>query len=265
VLQLEKVTLKFGKSITALDEATLKVHRDEVVGLVGESGSGKTMVARTALQLLPSEGQITTGEILYETAEGHTQDLIRMSESELRRHVRGTEIAMIFQNPTGSLNPVRPVGTQIREVLRRHRDLSSTELGEEARSLLQRVGISPDRGDSYASELSGGQAQRVAIARAVACRPRLLIADECTSALDVVIQQKILDLLGDLREDFGMAMLMISHNLQLVANVADRIVVLKDGSVVESGSATQIYHRPSHPYTQKLRESIPEMSTERKA
>lgn len=263
MLQLEKVTLKFG-SITALDEATLEVHRDEVVGLVGESGSGKTMVARTVLQLLPSEGQITNGEILYKTEGGDTQNLRGMSERELRGQVRGKEIVMIFQNPKGSLNPVRPVGTQIREVLRRHRNLSSTDIGEEARSLLRHVGISADRGDSYASELSGGQAQRVAIARAVACQPRLLIADECTSALDVVIQQKILDLLGDLREDFGMAMLMISHNLQLVANVADRIVVLKDGSVVESGSAAQIYHQPSHPYTRKLRECIPEMSAERR-
>jgi ABC-type glutathione transport system ATPase component len=264
LLQINDVTLEFrsdGKTpIRALDGATLEVDRDEVVGLVGESGAGKSMIARTVLQLLPSGGEIVGGEVLYEMADGEQKDLMSMSERELRERVRGTEIAMIFQNPKGSLNPVRPVGRQIKDVLRLHHDFDGKKATDEVASLLSRVEISPDRSSSYAMELSGGQAQRVAIARAIACRPRLLIADEPTSALDVVTQKRIFELLTDLQADFGMGTLLISHDLQLVANVADRIVVLKEGSVVEEGQADRIYESPGHDYTRTLRSAIPEMA-----
>lgn len=262
LLQINDVTLKFrsdGKTpIRALDGATLSVDRDEVVGLVGESGAGKSMIARTALQLLPSGGEIAGGEVLYEMADGEQKDLMSMPERELRERVRGTEISMIFQNPKGSLNPVRSVGTQIGDVLRLHRDISGP-VSDEVASLLRRVGISPERGSSYAMELSGGQAQRVAIARAIACRPQLLIADEPTSALDVVTQKRIFELLADLQADLGMGTLLISHDLQLVASVADRIVVLKEGAVVEEGEADRVYRSPEHRYTKTLRSAIPEM------
>jgi ABC-type glutathione transport system ATPase component len=262
LLQINDVTLEFrsdGKTpIRALDGATLSVDRDEVVGLVGESGAGKSMIARTALQLLPSDANLTAGEVLYDAAGGE-KDLINTPERELRKRIRGTEIAMIFQNPKGSLNPVRSVGTQIGDVLRLHREISGP-VSDEVASLLRRVGISPERSSSYAMELSGGQAQRVAIARAIACRPQLLIADEPTSALDVVTQKRIFELLADLQADLGMGTLLISHDLQLVASVADRIVVLKEGSVVEEGQADRVYKSPEHSYTRTLRSAIPEMT-----
>lgn len=261
LLQINDVTLEFrsgGKTqIRALDGATLSVDREEVVGLVGESGAGKSMVARTALQLLPSDANLTAGEVLYEAADGE-KDLINTPERELRKRIRGTEIAMIFQNPKGSLNPVRSVGTQIGDVLRLHRDISGP-VSDEVASLLRRVGIPPERSNSYAMELSGGQAQRVAIARAIACRPQLLIADEPTSALDVVTQKRIFELLADLQADLGMGTLLISHDLQLVASVADRIVVLKEGAVVEEGQADRVYKTPEHRYTRTLRSAIPGM------
>jgi ABC-type dipeptide/oligopeptide/nickel transport system ATPase component len=242
-----------SRRLTAVDGVDVSIGPGEIVGLVGESGSGKTMLALSVLGLVPPPGRITDGEIWW-----RGRDLRTLTERQMRT-VRGREIAMIFQNPQLSLNPVFPIGRQLVAVLRRHHALSRVAARNEALRLLDQVGI-PDcarRFTDYPHQLSGGLCQRVMIAMALGCRPALLIADEPTSALDVTIQAQILDLLLEIRETYGMAVLLISHDLGVIAQVCDRVSVMNRGVIVEDGSVTKIFAAPEHPYTRRLLESVP--------
>jgi oligopeptide/dipeptide ABC transporter ATP-binding protein len=238
----------------AVDGVSFGVDRGEVLGVVGESGSGKSVTALSIMRLVQEPGRIAAGsQILF-----NGKDLLSLSEKEMRG-VRGNDIAMIFQEPMTSLNPVFPIGDQISESLRLHRGLSRAEARKRAVDLLQLVGIPvPDRRvDEYPHQLSGGMRQRVMIAMALANEPDLLIADEPTTALDVTIQAQILELLLELREQTGTGIILITHDLGVVAEVCDRVVVMYAGQVVETGPVEAIFARPEHPYTQGLLAAVP--------
>jgi len=238
----------------AVDGVSFTLHQGETLGLVGESGCGKTVTALSILRLIPSPpGRIVGGQVLLEE-----RDLIPMAEAELRR-IRGNQISMIFQEPMTSLNPVFTIGNQIAEVLTLHQGLTHRDATARAVELLDRVGIpsAERRAREYPHQLSGGMRQRAMIAMALACNPRVLIADEPTTALDVTIQAQILDLMGRLKEEFQTAILLITHDLGIVAETADRVVVMYAGKVVEEASVQEIFEHPQHPYTQGLLKSIP--------
>ena len=244
--------------IRAVDGVSFEVHPGETLAVVGESGSGKSVTALSIMRLLPrGVGQITGGSVSLRGRE-----LTGLSEEEMRA-VRGNDIAMIFQEPMTSLNPVHTVGAQIIEALLEHQELGGDEARNTAVSLLQTVGISEPtkRVDSYPHELSGGMRQRAMIAMALACKPSLLIADEPTTALDVTIQAQILELMEELQERLGMAIVFITHDLGVVAQMANRVVVMYAGQVVESGSAKDIFYRPMMPYTAGLIASIPRLGS----
>jgi peptide/nickel transport system ATP-binding protein len=241
----------------AVDGVSFSIEKGEVLGIVGESGCGKSVTSLSIMRLLPEPpAQIMPGSSVR--FEG--RDLLELKEEAMRR-VRGDDIAMIFQEPATSLNPVHPVGEQIAETLRVHRGLNRAQARARAVDLLRLVGL-PDpeeRVRAYPHQLSGGQRQRVMIAIALACEPDLLIADEPTTALDVTIQAQILDLLASLRERLGMAILLITHDLGVVAEVCDRVVVMYAGHVVEEGRVADIFRDPRHPYTQGLLQAIPRL------
>jgi oligopeptide transport system ATP-binding protein len=244
--------------IVAVDGVSLTLRKGETVALVGESGSGKSVTALSLLRLLPRPpAEIRAGRISFDG-----QDLLAMSEAEMRK-VRGREIAMIFQEPMTSLNPVMTVGRQITESLKIHKQMPNAAALDYAVELLKMVGIpAPEnRIKEYPHQLSGGMRQRVMIAMALACDPKLLIADEPTTALDVTIQAQILDLLKRLNEDLGMAMLMITHNMGVVAETADRVMVMYAGQVVEEAPLRHLFLRPLHPYTHGLLTSIPSVTS----
>jgi peptide/nickel transport system ATP-binding protein len=248
-----------NKPVYAVDEVTFAVGAGENVALVGESGSGKSVTSLAIMGLLPKRGVEVAGSVAFAGRE-----LIGLAESQLR-NVRGAEMAMIFQDPMSSLNPVVPVGKQITEVLRRHRHISRADAVTESVDLLQRVGI-PDparRVTEYPHQLSGGMRQRVLIAIALACQPRLLIADEPTTALDVTIQAQILELLRELVSGTGTALIMITHDLGVVASLCDRVHVMYSGRIVESNLRHHLFARPRHPYTGGLMESIPRLDQPR--
>jgi oligopeptide/dipeptide ABC transporter ATP-binding protein len=249
----------------AVDGVSFHVEKGEVLGIVGESGCGKSVTSLSVMRLVPQPpGEIMTGsEIRFDG-----RDLLALPESEMRR-VRGNDIAMIFQEPMTSLNPVYTIGDQIAEAVRLHRSGSRRDARQQAIDVLRLVGI-PDpaeRVDAYPHQLSGGQRQRVMIAMALSCEPDLLIADEPTTALDVTIQAQILDLLAGLRQRLGMAVVLITHDLGVVAEVCDRVIVMYAGRVVEEGTVEQIFRDPRHPYTQGLMRAIPRLgrSTDRLA
>ncbi|MFP4624644.1 MAG: ABC transporter ATP-binding protein [Gemmatimonadota bacterium] len=238
----------------AVDGVSFQVDRGEVLGVVGESGCGKSVTSLSIMGLVDEPGRIEEGSrIRFDGRE-----LTALSEGEMRK-VRGNDIAMIFQEPMTSLNPVYPVGDQIAESLRLHRGLDKRAARERAVELLTLVGIPVParRVDEYPHQLSGGMRQRVMIAMALANEPDLLIADEPTTALDVTIQAQILELLLELRREMGMAVLLITHDLGVVAEVCDRVVVMYAGQVVEEGPVTEIFRRPAHPYTQGLLAAVP--------
>jgi len=239
-----------------VDGVSFDIRPGETVGLVGESGSGKSLTALAIMRLLPEPPIVVDGG----SVRFQERDLLTLSAGEMRA-LRGDRIAMIFQEPMTSLNPVFTVGHQIREVLRIHRRLRGASANRETVDLLEKVGIGAARSrlDQYPHELSGGQRQRVMIAIALACRPALLIADEPTTALDVTIQAQILDLLARLREEFGMALLLITHDLGVVAETCDRVAVMYAGRIVESAGVAALFERPSHPYTVGLMRSIPDL------
>ncbi len=246
----------------AVRGVTFHVNPGETVALVGESGCGKSVTALSIMRLLPEpQAQIRRGRILFEG-----QDLARASERAMRQ-IRGNRIAMIFQEPMTSLNPVYTCGEQVAEAIRTHRRCSRKEARELALEAFRQVGITdPERRlDQFPHELSGGLRQRVMIAMAIACRPQLIIADEPTTALDVTIQAQILDLLRDLQARLGTSILFITHDLGVVAEMADRVVVMYAGEVVEQGPVQAIFRRPGHPYTAGLFRSIPRRDTPRKA
>lgn len=253
VLNLKTYFFTEDGVVKAVDGVDLTVHPGEVLGLVGESGCGKSVTSLSIMRLIGSSGRIIEGEIWFDD-----MDLAQLSESEMT-NIRGNRISMIFQQPQSSLNPVFKVGDQIAEVLRVHQSISKKQAWERAVELLELVGI-PDpkeKARAYPYELSGGQAQRVMIAMALALNPQLLIADEPTTALDVTIQAQILDLIRDLRSEMNTAVILITHDLGVVAEMADRVAVMYAGRIVEEAGIQAIFDEPLHPYTQGLIASIP--------
>lgn len=248
--------------VTPVDGVSFTVEQGETVGVVGESGCGKSVTSLSILRLVPSPpGRIAQGRILFEG-----QDLLTLSEREMRA-IRGRDIAMIFQEPMTSLNPVFTCGDQILEALRRHQKVSATEARDQALELLHLVGIPlpEQRLGAYPHQLSGGMRQRIMIAMALCCHPRLLIADEPTTALDVTIQAQILDLLRHLKKQLSMAVLLITHDLGVVAETAERVVVMYAGKVVEEAPVRTLFHTPRHPYTEGLLRSIPRLDERRES
>jgi microcin C transport system ATP-binding protein len=258
LLKIDKLCCDLVKDDTTseqiLDNVSLSVDHGETVAIVGESGSGKTVTALSILRLIEEIATVRqTGAIFFED-----RDIFPLSTDQMRM-LRGNDMAMIFQEPMTSLNPVYTVGNQLLEPLQLHRQMNRREALAEAASLLHRTGI-PDpeeRLGAYPHQLSGGQRQRVMIAMAIACRPKLLIADEPTTALDVTVQAQILDLLKGLQEEFNMAILLITHNLPIVSKIADHVHIMKNGRIIEHGATKNIFHAPQHAYTKKLLHSIP--------
>ncbi|MBI2343283.1 MAG: ABC transporter ATP-binding protein [Deltaproteobacteria bacterium] len=248
--------------VHAVDGVSFAIDPGETLGLVGESGSGKSVLNLSYLRLIPEPpGVISGGPVLF-----HGRDLLHLSEEALRE-IRGKAIAMIFQDPMTSLNPFLTVGRQLTEVLEAHTTLSRRRALCEAIDMLDRVGIADGarRMDDYPHQLSGGMRQRVVIAMALLCRPQLLIADEPTTALDVTIQAQILELLTSLQQEFRMAMILISHNLGIIAGVCDRTLVMYAGRIVESASTAQLFAQPTHPYTRALLAAVPRIDDARQA
>jgi len=240
--------------VRAVDGVSLSIRRGETLGVVGESGCGKSVTSLSIMRLIPTPpGKIVSGEILFEG-----EDLLKKSEAAMRR-IRGREISMIFQEPMTSLNPVYTIGDQIAEAVRHHLGLSRRAALEKAVEMLRLVGIpAPERRvKEYPHQLSGGMRQRVMIAMALSCRPKLLIADEPTTALDVTIQAQILELMRKLKRELGMAIMLITHDLGVVAEMCERVVVMYAGQVVEEADVVSLFRRPLHPYTEGLLRSVP--------
>ncbi|HEX5533426.1 MAG TPA: ABC transporter ATP-binding protein [Actinomycetales bacterium] len=263
LLQVDGLSVTFGgkgrKPVRAVDGVSFSVRPGEVVGLVGESGSGKSVTSLAIMGLLPRRGTTVEGSVRFEG-----QELVGASRSQLSR-LRGREMAMVFQDPMTSLNPVVPVGRQVTEVLRQHTDLDRAGALKEAENLLDQVGI-PDpkrRLGEYPHQLSGGMRQRALIAIALACKPRLLIADEPTTALDVTIQAQVLELLRRLVTETGTAMIMITHDLGVVAGLCDKVNVMYAGRVVETAGRQELFGVPRHRYTEGLLQSIPRLDAPR--
>ncbi|MFB9949030.1 ABC transporter ATP-binding protein [Rhizobium puerariae] len=259
-----RVTFRTGNGIfTAVDNLTFSVGPSECVAIVGESGSGKSVTAMSILGLTAfNGGTIAAGAIRFRRRNGSTSDLARLDEPEFRK-IRGDEIAMIFQEPMTSLNPVFSIGEQIAEVIRHHRDVDTAEAAAQALELLKRVRIpeAETRFRQYPHELSGGMRQRVVIAMALACRPKLLIADEPTTALDVTIQAQILDLLQELAKQSDMSLLFITHDMGVVAQIADRVIVMRHGNKVEENATGPLFSAPRQPYTRQLLASVPRLGS----
>ena len=248
--------------VKAVDGTSYSVEEGETLGLVGESGCGKSVSALSILRLIPSPpGKIVSGEIMFQG-----QDLLKLDENEMRR-IRGNDIAMVFQEPMTSLNPVLTIGRQITESLELHQDLRGRAARERAVELLELVGIPAARGriDDYPHQFSGGMRQRVMIAMAMSCNPKILLADEPTTALDVTIQAQILEVMARLSREFGTAVIIITHNLGVVARYADRVNVMYAGRVIERASAGELYANPRHPYTVGLLNSVPRLDEHRQA
>lgn len=245
--------LKGQGLLRAVDGIDLDIRQGEILGLVGESGCGKTVTTLSLLRLIDPPGQISNGQLNWEG-----KDLLKLNHKDMRQ-VRGKEIAMIFQNPQSSMNPLYSVGSQLVSVIRLHQKISRDEAKGEAVRLLRLVEIpDPDRRiNDYPHQLSGGMCQRIMIAMALSCQPKLLIADEPTASLDVTIQNQILDLLLEIREKFHMAILLVSHDLGVIAKMCDRIAVMYLGRIVEIAPAEKLYASPMHPYTQALLKSVP--------
>lgn len=258
-LEINDISISFareGKRVEVVSGVTITIPKGKIVGVVGESGCGKTVTALSAMRLIPEPpGSIDTGEIIFDGS-----NLLNYSDRDMRS-VRGNRISMIFQEPISSLNPVFTVGDQIGEALSTHQNLSKDEQRDRVIELLTLVGIpAPERRiNNYPHEMSGGMSQRVMIAMALACNPEVLIADEPTTALDVTIQAGILELINELREKMGMAVLLITHDLGIIAEVADEVYVMYAGKVVEHGYTADIFKEPRHPYTVGLLNSVPDL------
>ncbi|EMA6344710.1 ABC transporter ATP-binding protein [Bacillus cytotoxicus] len=242
--------------VQAVRGVTFRLNKGEVVGIVGESGSGKSVMAKSIMSLVTSPGKVKEGEIFFQN-----ENMLLKSEKELRS-IRGNQISLISQDPMSALNPVVKIGKQMTEVIMRHRNVKKKEAQHIAINLLKQVGISSpeERMKQYPHELSGGMKQRVMIAMAMSCNPELLIADEPTTALDVTIQAQILDLMKKLKDETNMSLLLITHDLGIVAQNCTRVIVMYGGLIMEEGSVLDIFQRPNHPYTKGLLNSLPKIS-----
>lgn len=238
----------------ALEDVSFDVHPGETLGLVGESGCGKTTTMLSLMRLLPSAGRITSGRVLFDEV-----DLLALSERDIRRY-RWKEMAMVFQSAMNALNPVYNVGEQIREAILLHGLMDRVNADKRVAELLDLVGIAKSRKDQYPHQYSGGMRQRAMIAMSLACKPRLLFADEPTTALDVMVQAQVLELLKKIQVEFGLAVVLVTHDLGVVAEVCDTVVVMYGGKVAEYGSSDQVYNSPQHPYTQRLLEAFPDLN-----
>jgi oligopeptide/dipeptide ABC transporter ATP-binding protein len=264
LLEIKDLTTHFftrSGVIKAVDHLSVRLQKGKVLGLVGESGCGKTITALSILCLVPYPGKIISGNIFFEG-----RDLLTLSADEMRA-VRGAKISMIFQEPMTALNPVFTVGDQIAEVLTSHQDVTKQQALDAAIELLQSVGIpAPEkRAHEYPHQMSGGMRQRVMIAMAIACRPSLVLADEPTTALDVTIQAHILELLNRIQAEMGMAMILVTHDLGLIAERADEVAVMYAGRIVEQAGTRELFADPRHPYTRGLIASVPTPGAERRA
>ncbi|NMC13794.1 MAG: ABC transporter ATP-binding protein, partial [Chloroflexi bacterium] len=256
-------------TVQALDGIDLSIPKGKVIGIVGESGCGKSITARSILQIIPPPGKIDQGEILLRTKIGsangneHIVDLAKLkTDSELLRQIRWGEISMVFQEPMTSFSAYHTLGDQIMEALLMHKDVSKDEARQATIQMLDRVGIpnASVRVSQYPHEFSGGMRQRAMIAMALICNPSLLIADEPTTSLDVTIQAQMLDLMKDLRRDFGSSIMFITHNLGVIAQIADEVYIMYLGKIVEQGNTMDIFHNHKHPYTSSLVKAIPKIS-----
>ena len=260
LLSVEDLVVKYflrTSTCEAVNGISFTIDKGERVGLVGETGAGKTTTALSILDLVPNPpGRIVSGKIIL-----NGEDIRTKSVADVRK-IRGNDVAMIFQDPMTSLNPVMTVGDQIMEVVRLHNDIGKFEAMDKAKEMLELVGIPGERYLEYPHQFSGGMKQRVLIAMALACNPKLLIADEPTSALDVTIQAQVLDLINGLRERLGMSLLLITHDLGVVAETCDRVMIMYAGSIVESGTIRAVYKNIKHPYTKGLFGSIPRLDIE---
>jgi peptide/nickel transport system ATP-binding protein len=251
--------------VKAVDDVSLSVRKGKTLCVVGESGCGKSVTALSIMRLVEKPGQIIDGEMLFYPENGYPVDIAKLSEVDMRK-IRGGNISLIFQEPMTSLSPVHTIGSQIEEAIMLHLPVSKKEAQAQAIKLLRRVGIpkAEFRLNSYTFELSGGMRQRAMIAMALSCRPSMLIADEPTTALDVTTQANILDLIRELQDELGMAVMFITHDLGVVAEIADEVAVMYLGQVVERGLVDAIFHDPKHPYTKALLGSIPRLDLEKK-
>jgi len=257
LLEIKNLTINYTTEdgvVNAVNGIDFDLKEGETLGLVGETGAGKTTTALGIMRLVPNPpGKVISGEILFEG-----KDLLKESEDDMRA-IRGNFVSMIFQDPMTSLNPVMTVGEQIAEVIELHQNVTKSEAWEKAKEMLELVGIPGPRVVDYPHQFSGGMKQRVIIAISLACNPKLLIADEPTTALDVTIQAQVLDLMNELKEKFKTAMVMITHDLGVVAQVCDKVAIMYAGEIVESGNLVDIYENTSHPYTHGLFGSIPNL------
>jgi len=275
LLAMRGLTIAFPKAGSwqpVVRDVSLAVERGEIFGLVGQSGSGKTLTALAILGLLPANARVTAGRIELEEPEdpkqpgGGTVDLLTLGPRELRR-VRGGRIGLVFQEPSTAMNPAYTVGFQIAEAVQAHRKMTRREARDEAVRLLDLVALADARRrlDDYPHQLSGGQRQRAMIAMALAGGPDLLLADEPTTALDVTLQAQILDLLETLRRDLGFSVLLITHDLGVVAGTCDRVAVMHRGEIVEEAGVEELFRAPAHPYTQELLAAVPRLSAQAEA
>ena len=249
------VQYKSGEqTVYAVNGVSFDLKAGETLGLVGETGAGKTTIAKSILRILPEHAvKRIDGEVLYEG-----QDIFKMNDTELRK-IRGHQISMIFQDPMTALNPVKRVNEQIAEGYIQHHNCSKAEAERRAEEMLELVGISADRAGEYPHQFSGGMKQRVVIAMALACSPKLLIADEPTTALDVTIQAQVLDLIKRLRDELGTSMILITHDLGVVAGICDKVAVIYAGRIIESGTKADVFKHPTHPYTIGLFGALPDL------
>jgi peptide/nickel transport system ATP-binding protein len=261
ILEVENLVVHYETSdgiVKAVNGINLRIERGKTLGLVGETGAGKTTTALSILRLIQEPpGKIKNGRIMLDNA-----NIMSMNHSQLRR-IRGKDISMIFQDPMTSLDPVFPIGAQIAEIIKEHEGIADADARQRARDMLGVVSIPEDRADEYPHQFSGGMKQRVVIAIALACTPKLLIADEPTTALDVTIQAQVLDLMRQLRDQKGTSMLMITHDLGIVSEICDEVSVIYAGRVVEHGTLGDVYEKTMHPYTEGLFNSLPNINDRR--
>lgn len=265
ILTVENLDIKFelrGKTLNAIREISLDLHRGEILAIVGESGSGKSVFTKSFMGLLDQNGKVTGGEVLYYgTEDGQPVSLTKCKKEQEWLKIRGREIAMIMQDPMTSLNPLKTIGVQIMESILLHQKVNRAEAKKRTLQYLEDVGIqNPERRfQQFPHEFSGGMRQRVVIAIAIACNPKILICDEPTTALDVTIQAQILDLLKTLRHKYKLSIILITHDLGVVANIADRVAVMYAGDIIEIGTGEDIFYDARHPYTWALLSSLPQM------